>query len=108
MANAPVVEILFFEGCPNHEGARELVERVAAELGIEPDLRLINVETPDDAQRLRFLGSPTIRVNAHDVEPDADERHDFAQACRVYRTSSGFEGQPDEAWLRDALTATSD
>ena len=108
MADAPVVEIFFFDGCPNHEGARELVERVAAGLGIEPDLRLVNVETPADAQRLRFLGSPTIRVNGHDVEPGADDRHDFAQSCRVYRTRSGFKGQPDESWVRDALTAGSD
>ena len=103
MANAPVVEILFFEGCPNHEAARELVERVSAELGVHPDVRLVNVETPDDARRFRFLGSPSIRVNGHDVEPRADDRDDFAYSCRVYRTGSGFEGQPDESWVRDAL-----
>lgn len=107
MASAPAVEILFFDGCPNYDGARELVERVAAGLGIEVDVRLVNVETPDDAQRLRFLGSPTIRVNGHDVEPGSDERRDFAQSCRVYRTSSGFNGLPDASWVRDALAAAS-
>jgi len=25
-------------------------------------------------------------------------------ACRVYRAESGFSGQPDEAWIRAALT----
>jgi len=30
----PQVEILYFEGCPNHEGARVLVERVAPQAGI--------------------------------------------------------------------------
>jgi hypothetical protein len=49
-------------------------------------VRLVNVETPEDTQRLRFLGSPTIRVNGHDVEPGADQRQDFAYACRIYRT----------------------
>ena len=108
MANAPVVEIFFFEGCPNYEGARELAEQVAAELGAEPDLRLVNVETADEARRLRFLGSPTIRVNGHDVEPGADDRSDFALSCRVYRTDSGFNGQPEESWVRDALAAAMD
>ena len=101
--SVPVVEILSFAGCPNHDAARELVGRVSAELGLHPDVRLVNVETPEDAQRLRFLGSPTIRVNGHDVEPGADERDDFARSCRVYRTGSGFKGQPDEPWVRDAL-----
>ena len=81
---------------------------MAAELGAEPDLRLVNVETADDAQRLRFLGSPTIRVNGHDVEPGADDRIDFSFSCRVYRTDSGFHGQPEESWVRAALAAASD
>ena len=51
----------------------------------------------------RFLGSPTIRVNGRDIEPGADARSEFTLACRVYRTDSGFSGQPDDRWLRDAL-----
>jgi len=103
--SAQLVEILYFDGCPNHQSARELVERVAAELQIEPDVRLVDVQTSDDAQRLHFLGSPTIRVNGRDVEPGAEEHREFVHSCRVYRTDSGFAGQPDERWVRDALAA---
>jgi hypothetical protein len=99
----PVVEIFYFDGCPNHEPARELVERVAVDLGIEVDVRLVNVETPEDAQRLRFLGSPTIRVDGEDVEPSAAERTNYVHSCRVYRTDAGLVGQPDERWVRQAL-----
>lgn len=98
-----VVEILYFDGCPNHEAAKELVERVAAEAGVAAAVQLVDVETPEDAERLRFLGSPTVRVNGRDVEPGADARSDYTKACRVYRTESGFAGQPDEAWVREAL-----
>jgi len=101
----PTVEILSFEGCPNDTPARELVERVARELGVDVDLRFVDVETPDDAQRLRFLGSPTIRVNGHDVEPGAAGRTDYSHSCRIYRTDSGFAGAPDEGWVRDALVS---
>lgn len=48
MVNDPVVETLFFDGCPNH-AARELVETVSAELGVPPYGRFVSVETPDDA-----------------------------------------------------------
>ena len=99
----PLVEILYFDGCPNHEGARALVERVSSELDVEPELRLVNVPDEDAARRLRFLGSPTIRVAGHDVDPEAAERNDYVLSCRVYRTESGFAGQPDERWVRDAL-----
>ena len=99
----PLVEILYFDGCPNHDGARELVERVSRELGLEPQLRLVNVADETAARRLRFLGSPTIRVAGVDVDPHAEGRDDYVLSCRVYQTDSGFAGQPDERWVRDAL-----
>ena len=97
------VEVLSFAGCPNAEPAVRLVERVVGELGIEADVQVIDVSTPEDAERLRFLGSPTIRVDGRDIEPAAQERSDYVFSCRVYPGESGFTGQPDERWLRDAL-----
>ncbi|HLG10005.1 MAG TPA: hypothetical protein VI409_15160 [Gaiellaceae bacterium] len=98
------VEILYFDGCPNHEGALALVERVAGELGLEPEIRLVDVPDLEAANRMRFLGSPTVRVGGRDVEPGADERPDYVFSCRVYRTEHGFAGQPQESWVREALT----
>ena len=100
----PRVEILYFDGCPNHEPARALVERVAAALRLEPVIELVEVADPDTAADLRFLGSPTIRVNGRDVEPGAEKRHEFVFSCRVYRTDRGLTRQPDEAWIREALS----
>lgn len=99
----PLVEILSFAGCPNHLGAIALVERLSGELGIEPEIELVEVPDQEAARRLRFLGSPTIRVGGRDVDPDADERSDYALSCRVFRTEAGMAGQPDERWVRDAL-----
>ena len=101
--SGPLVEVLYFDGCPNHEGARALVERVSRELGLEPRLRLVNVADEETARRLRFLGSPTIRVAGVDVDPHAAERDEYVLSCRVYRTESGFSGQPEERWVREAL-----
>ena len=99
----PRVEMLYFEGCPNHEAARALVERIAAELRVEPEIHALEVPDTDAAAKLRFLGSPTVRVDGRDVEPGADERHEFVLSCRVYRRERGFSGQPQEAWIRGAL-----
>jgi hypothetical protein len=85
------VELLYFEGCPNHEEAGELVERVAAQAGVELSLRLVEVT------------SPSVRVNGHDIEPGADDLETFVFACRVYRTASGLCGTPSEEWVRAAL-----
>jgi hypothetical protein len=102
-ADGPLVEVLYFDGCPNHHPAIALVERVSRELGIEADVQLVNVPDQQAAQRLRFLGSPTIRVGGVDVDPETEERDDYALSCRVFRTKAGFSGQPDESWVREAL-----
>jgi len=99
----PLVEILFFAGCPNHAGAIELVERVSNRLGVDPEMRVLEVSDQEAAQRLRFLGSPTIRVGGRDVDPHGEERSDYALSCRVFRTGAGISGQPDERWVREAL-----
>ena len=103
MAASPIVELLYFEGCPNHHAARQLVERIAIEEGAVADVRLVEVSSPEEAEALRFLGSPTVRVNGRDVEPGADERDDFMLACRVYQTESGLGGQLSEEWIRTAF-----
>jgi hypothetical protein len=100
----PQVDILYFEVCPNHEPTRALVERLARQLRVEPKIELVEVSDPEAALALRFLGSPTVRVNGVDVEPGAKERHDFAFSCRIYRREDGAsEQQPEESWVRDAL-----
>ena len=102
-AGRALVEILYFEGCLNHHPAIALVERLSVELGLDPEIRLVNVADQEAAQRLRFLGSPTIRVGGRDVDPHTEERSDYALSCRVFRTAAGMVGQPDERWVRDAL-----
>jgi hypothetical protein len=98
-----VVEILYFDGCPNYEETRALVGALAAELELTPRIELVQVPDAEAAARLRFLGSPTVRVDGQDVEPGAGRRSEFALCCRVYRTANGFQGQPDPDWIRSGL-----
>jgi hypothetical protein len=99
----PQVDILYFQGCPNWQQTRALVERLSLELQIDVDLRLVEVADLDAAYELRFLGSPTVRVDGRDIEPGADDRQEYVFACRVYKTEAGLSGQPDERWLHAAL-----
>lgn len=98
-----IVEILSFAGCPNDEPARATAERIVGELGLDAEIVTVDVPDLDTAQRLRFLGSPTVRVDGIDVEPGADQRSDYVIGCRIFRTTDGVRGQPDEHWVRKAL-----
>jgi hypothetical protein len=97
------IEVLYFDGCPNHEAflprLRELLDRA----GVDDEICLRRVESLDAAERERFLGSPTVRMDGRDVEPGAERRADFGLKCRLYRTANGVAGQPADEWIAAAL-----
>jgi hypothetical protein len=101
----PLVEVLYVHGCPHHAGALALVERVRAELGIDAELRSIPVGDQQAAERARFPGSPTVRVDGRDVDPGTPSPGVASLACRLYRHEHGLAGRPAERWVRDALLA---
>ncbi|MGH2969367.1 MAG: alkylmercury lyase family protein [Solirubrobacteraceae bacterium] len=97
------VELLFLEGCPNHESLAGRLPALLAGAGRAADVELVRVESEEDARRLRFLGSPTVRVGGRDVEPGAERRRDFGLKCRLYRTPAGLTGLPRDEWIVAAL-----
>ena len=99
------VELLWFEGCPNHIPAEALVADVARELGVTAIV--LRIEVPDEVtgKRVCFPGSPTIRVNGVDVEPGWECCDDCTPRCRVYVTPDGFRGLPPRDWVVQALVA---
>jgi hypothetical protein len=64
------------------------------------------VETSEDAERERFLGSPTVRIDGEDVDPAAGEREDFGLKCRLYRSGDSVSKTPPPPWITAALERT--
>ncbi len=58
------------------------------------------------AERYRSPGSPTIRINGLDVEPDYQDPGDYTPRCRLYRSNGGMRGVPEPAWISAALDET--
>lgn len=95
------VQLLYFDGCPNWQQAeqrlREAVERVETDV----ELSHVQVATPEDAERLRFRGSPTVLVDG--IDPFADADAPVGLSCRVFRTPEGLQGAPTVDQLVEAL-----
>ena len=98
-----MIEILYFDGCPNHEPTVDLAREVVIELGLDAEIREVAVETPEAAEALRFVGSPSIRVNGVDIDPEAREQAEYALSCRMY----GDAGIPPKELLIEALREAS-
>lgn len=101
------IELLWFEGCPNHEAAEALLLDVLAAQGVAATVR--RIEVPDEAtgNRVRFPGSRTIRIDGRDVDAEFDPATciDCTPRCRVYATSSGLRGVPERSWIERAVRA---
>jgi hypothetical protein len=96
------VEVLYFDGCPTYKTATKALQTVLAKEGVEAEVELVAVNNDDEAQRLRFPGSPTIRVDGEDLFAVA-EREEWRLGCRVYATPQGLRGSPTAEMLREAL-----
>jgi hypothetical protein len=66
---------------------------------VEAEIQLRRVETPEDAERERFLGSPTVRIDGEDIDPGAALRDDFGLKCRLYRDGEGVSRTPPQRWI---------
>ena len=93
------IDVLYFEGCPNHHAAVELAESVVADLGVAAEINQVPVSDAADAERLRFFGSPSVQIDGIDIDPGTQGRTDYAFACRVY----GQAGLPPRRMLIEAI-----
>ena len=74
---AVAVEILHTAQCPHWRSVGELADRIALEEGIAVAISQTRVETADEAVQRRFPGSPTVRVEGVDVQPEAEALEEF-------------------------------
>ena len=96
------VSFLYYEECSSHDLALERLREVVAEEGIPNEVEVIKVETEDQARELRFVGSPTIRVDGQDIDPPSDTR--YVLTCRAYRLEDGrISPLPSKDMIRRAL-----
>jgi hypothetical protein len=97
------IEFLYYEDCPSHDDALERLRQVLEGEGVKGEIEITKVETDDQAQALRFIGSPTIRIDDQDIDPPPEDAY-YALTCRAYRWEDGrFSPLPSPEMIRQAL-----
>src|SRR5260370_31651741 len=84
LVKAMKIELLYVKGCSRWKSALARLRQVLREERVSEPVRIIEVDHQEEAVRLRFLGSPTIRIDTYDIEPEASSRSHFGLVCRTY------------------------
>jgi hypothetical protein len=96
------IRFLYSEDCPSHSEALQRLRKSMEVEGIRADVEILKVETDEDADKLKYVGSPTIIVNGYDIDPP--ETNHYAVTCRAYRVEDGrISPLPSEPMIREAL-----
>ena len=99
-----VIEFFYMEDCPNHEPALDLLKEMMAEYDVAVPIKLVKVGSVEDAKKVKFLGSPSIRIDDVDIEGGANSNNrDFGLKCRMYKFNWVFQGVPPKNLLREAF-----
>lgn len=93
------IEVLYVPGCPNYQPAVERIQKVLMLESLRAEIERVPVNSDAEAKALQFPGSPTIRINGTDVEPNLMSA--VGISCRLYANSGGV---PSEETLRLALS----
>ena len=101
------VEYLWWAECPSHEAGYALLTEALQAEGVAPEINSIEVTGDEEAQRYRFIGSPTIRLEGIDIDPMPETTgasSPYALTCRAYRRENGRIGPlPTVDFVRAAI-----
>ncbi len=94
------IELLLVPDCPPPPAAAEVLTQALADVGLgSVGFTVTVIDSQEDADRRRFIGSPTICVDGEDVFPEPGRP--ASVACRIYPGLS--VGVPEVRDLRQAL-----
>ena len=65
------IEVFTIPGCQVTPPTVDLVKETAYEMGASYEVSIVTVENHEQANDLKFIGSPSVRINGVDIDPDA-------------------------------------
>ncbi|GIV19097.1 MAG: hypothetical protein KatS3mg023_0848 [Armatimonadota bacterium] len=96
------VQLLYFPDCPSHERAMELVREAIQMEGVQAQIEVVRIETEQEAERYRFVGSPTIRINGIEIDPQP--HLPYRLTCRTFHLENGrLSPVPSLTMLRETI-----
>lgn len=72
-----LIEALFAPNCGSREATLQMIDSVSLNQSVKIDLKETTINTTPEADSAKFLGSPSIRIDGKDIEPESRENTDY-------------------------------
>jgi hypothetical protein len=96
------IELLYYPECPSHERALELIHEALAQEGKAAEITVIRIDTQAQAEAHHFIGSPTIRIDGRELQPQP--HLPYRLTCRAFQHEDGrLSPLPSLNMLREAI-----
>jgi hypothetical protein len=96
------IEFLFFQGCPNSEPTYKNLMEALKELNINIPVKSIDVKDLEIAQKVKFMGSPSIYVNGIDIYTDKTPDQ-ISYSCRTFNINGNISGVIPKEFIKEKL-----
>ena len=100
------MNILFLHTTDCHvwKDSLTVLKEVLKEVGVDEKVEEITVASQEEAERYKFLGSPTILIDGIDLDPKARNVTNYTVAsCRSYVYDNKFYEYPPKKMIIESL-----
>lgn len=72
-----LIEALFAPNCSSRDATLLMINKVSKNQAAKTDIKETTISSTPEANFSKFLGSPSIRINGKDIEPESVEKSDY-------------------------------
>ena len=102
------IELYHTDTCPSWKKALEVLNITLKKMKIDHKVEIILVRNQKEAEKYKFVGSPTIRIGGKDIDPMAKNFRKFSVTmCRTFYYNEKISDHPTEGMITDFLKSMS-
>ncbi len=102
------IEFLYARGTERGDAAEEALRMALEATGAEAEVTYTEVQSSEEAKEMKFLGTPSIRVNGIDVEYGDRAPEEYQMGTRYYNTPDGWKPHPHARLIANTIIELQD
>jgi len=119
------IQYLYVKKCPHWGGGLEVLKETLREANVEDKVEIVEIKNRSDAEKMDFIGSPTIRIEDFEIDRFPRElskqiktlkisgwrellksqkhKEKFSLACRKYKFKGKIFNYPSKEMIKDSM-----